>query len=69
MGAAKHLLHYLAGSADFSITYKQGDFKLTAFSNADWGANPDSGKSTSSYITMLSNGPISFKVGIQGLTA
>ena len=31
MGAAKHLLCYLAGSTDFSITYKQGGFQLSAF--------------------------------------
>ena len=37
MGAAKHLLRYLAGSTDFSITYKQGGFKLAAFSDANWG--------------------------------
>ena len=46
MGAAKHLLRYLTGSIDFSITCKQGGFKLTAFSDAKWGANPDNGKST-----------------------
>ena len=43
---AKHLLRYLARSTDFSTTYKQGSFKLTAFSDANWGANPDNGKST-----------------------
>ena len=64
MGVAKYLLRYLTGSTDFSITYEQGGFKLTTFSDANWGANPDNGKSTSSYIIMLSNGPISFKVGI-----
>ena len=47
MGAAKHLLRYLAGSTDSSITFKQGGLKLTAFSDANWGANPDNGKSTS----------------------
>ena len=36
MGAAKHLLRYLAGSTDFSITYKQGGFKLTDVSDANW---------------------------------
>ena len=67
MGAAKHLLScYLAEFAVFSITIKQGVFKLTAFSYANWGANPDNGKSISSYIILLSNGPISFKVYIQG---
>ena len=69
MGAAKHVLRYLAGSTDFSITYKKGDFRLAAFSHANWGNNPDNGRSTSQYIVMLSNAPISFKVGLQGLTA
>ena len=69
MAGAKHLLRYLAGTTNFAITYKRGGFKLTAFSDANWGNNPDNGKSTSSYIAFLSNGPVSFKVGLQGLTA
>ena len=52
-------------STDFSITYKEGYLKLAAFTDANWGENPDDRKSTSSYIIMLSNGPISFKVDIQ----
>ena len=47
MGTTKHLLRYLAGSTDSSITYKQGGFKLTALSDANWGENPANGKSTS----------------------
>ena len=31
MGAAKHLLRYLAGTTDFTIVYKKGGFKLNAF--------------------------------------
>ena len=50
MAAAKHLLRYLAGTTNFAITYKRGGFKLTAFSDVNWGNNPDNGKSTSSYI-------------------
>ena len=69
IGAAKHLLHYFTGSTESSIIYNQGGFKPTAFSDANWGANPDNGKSISSNTMMLSNSPISFKVGIQGLTA
>ena len=61
MAAAKHLLRYLAGTANFAITYKRGGFKLTAFSDANWGNNPDNGKSTSCYIAFLSDGPVSFK--------
>ena len=30
MGAAKHLLRYLAGTTDFTIVYKKEGFKLTA---------------------------------------
>ena len=69
MGAAKHLLRYLTGSTDFFITYKQGRRKLAAFSDTNGGNIPDNGKSKSSYIGMLANGPISFKVGLQSLTA
>ena len=69
MGAAKHVLRYLAGSVNFPITYKRGGFKLTTYTDANWRGNPDNGKSTSSYIMMLANSPISFKVGLQSLTA
>ena len=47
MGAAKHLLRYLAGSKEFAITYKRREFALDDFSDANWGNNPDNGKSTS----------------------
>ena len=64
-----HLLLYLIGSTDFSITYKQDGFRIASFSNANWGNNPDNDWATSSYIVMLTNAAISFKVGLQGLTA
>ena len=54
---------------DFIITYKQRGFNLDleAFSDADWGKNPDNAKSMSSYTVFLPNTPTSFKVGLQGL--
>ena len=45
MGAAKHLVRYLAGTTDSTLVYKRGGFKLTAFSNSN--NNPENGKSTS----------------------
>ena len=69
MGAAKHLFRYLARSVNFSNTYKRGEFKLAAYSDATWGNNPDNDKSTSSYIGMLAHDPISFKVDLQRRTA
>ena len=32
---------------DFTIVYQKRGFKLTAFSDSNWGNNPDNGKSTS----------------------
>ena len=49
-------------------SYKKGGFKLTAFSDSNWGNNPDNGKSTTCYIMMLSRAPVSFKSGVQSLT-
>ena len=67
--AAKHTLRYLAGTTDFSITYKRGGFKLAVFSDSNWANNPDIGKFTSCYLSMLCDAPIGFKLGLQGLTA
>ena len=70
MGAAIHLLRYLAGSTDFSIvTYRQGGLRRAAFSYANWGNNPDNSWSTPSYIVIVANAPISFETRLQGLTA
>lgn len=69
MGAAKHVLRYLSGTTDFSIVYKKGGFSLSAYSDSNWANNPDNGKSTSCYIMMLCKAPISFKSGLQTLTA
>lgn len=69
MRATKLLLLYPVGSIDLNITYQRRGFKLTAFSDANWDNNPDNGKPISSYITMLVNAPVSFKVGMQTLTA
>ena len=69
MVAAKHNLRYLAGTTNFSITYKKGRFKLATSSDSNWANHPDNRKSTSSYVTMLANAPISCRSGLQGLTA
>lgn len=67
MGAAKHLLPYLAGARTSSKSYNQGGFRLNDYSDANWGNNPGNEKSTSSYILIMCNGPASFKMG--GLAA
>ena len=69
MVAAKHILRYLAETTKFSATYKKVSFRLATVSDSNWANNPDNGKSTSSYVTMLANAPMSFRPGLQGLTA
>ena len=68
MGAAKHVLRYLAGSVNFPITYTRGGYQLTTYIDANWRGNTDNGKSTASYIVMFTNGLISSEVGLQSLT-
>ena len=70
MGAAEHALRCLAGTINFDNTCKKGGFTLTALSDANWGKHPDNGnRSMSSYIRIMSNGPVSFKVVPQGIMA
>ena len=69
MGAAKHILRYMAGTTEFTIVYKNGGFKLSTFWDSNWGNNPYNGKSTSCYIMMFSRAPVSLKSGVQSLMA
>lgn len=46
--------------------YDQGGLRLNAHSDANWGNSPDNGESTSLCTMLVCNGPVSFKVGIQG---
>ena len=43
MGATKLVLRYMAGSVNFPITYKRGGFKMTTYTDANWGKNSDNG--------------------------
>ena len=58
MAAATHLLRSLAGTMEFSISYKRGGLNLTAFSDANWGNNPDKIRSMSSYLMTMAKMPV-----------
>ncbi|XP_074299785.1 secreted RxLR effector protein 161-like [Silene latifolia] len=61
MGAAKRVLRYLRGTADFGILYKPcSSPKLTAYSDSDWGGSVDDMKSTSGYAFTLGSGVFSW---------
>lgn len=57
MAAVKYLLHRCFAG-----------FKLAAYSDASWGNKPENDKPASLYVVIFANGPICFKVGLQGLT-
>ena len=67
--AAKNALRYLAGTTDVDITYKKDGFKLADFSDSNWAKNPDNEISTTSYLMLIANAPVSFKPNQQSLTA
>ena len=64
MGAAKLVLRYPAGTTDITIVCKKVGFKLTVFSDSNWGKNPDNSKSTSCYNMMMSRAPVSCESGV-----
>ena len=69
MTTAKHVLRYLKGHPELPITYKKGPFRLHAFADASFAANPDIRKWTTGSIFSLSGGPISFGSKTQSIVA
>ena len=60
MEAAKHILRYLSATKDRGITFGGGDLTIQGYSNSDWAGDKEERKSTSGYVFMLNNGPISW---------
>ena len=60
--ALKQILKYLKGTTNIGILYKQdGSDKCVGYSDTDWAGDPSDRKSTSGYIFMFSDGPISWR--------
>lgn len=59
--AVKRVFRYLNGTRDLGIIYRSGgDPKPYAYTDADWGSNPNDRKSISGNIFLMANGPISW---------
>ena len=58
--AAKHVLRYLKGSSNLSITYGQDTMTLELYSDSDYASNKDR-KSISAYIGMFCGAAISWQ--------
>ncbi|KAL1582041.1 hypothetical protein WHR41_09299 [Cladosporium halotolerans] len=58
--AVKRIMRYLRGTASRGVTLGGGSAKLTGYSDADWGGDHATRRSTSGYIFMMGGGPISW---------
>ena len=60
--ALKQILKYLKGTTNIGILYKQDrSDKCVGYSDTDWAGDPSDRKSTSGYIFMFRDGPISWR--------
>ena len=58
----KRIFRYLKGTADTGIVFSKGSkFECKGFSDADWGGDSITRKSTSGYLFLLCGGPISWQ--------
>ena len=70
--ALKHLIKYVRGTLDYSITYggvPQSDAGLYGYTDANWAACKVTRRSTGGYVFMLNGGPISWTSRRQSLVA
>ncbi|KAH9803881.1 retrovirus-related pol polyprotein from transposon RE1 [Citrus sinensis] len=59
--ACKRVLKYLKKTQDYGLKFvKDGDLKITAFTDADWGSDLDDRKSIGAYCVYLGNNLISW---------
>ncbi|PNX85069.1 retrotransposon-related protein [Trifolium pratense] len=59
--AAKRVLRYLKGTADFGIFYKKGGSEnLVAYADSDYAGDLEDRKSTSGYVFLMSSGAVSW---------
>ena len=68
-GLVKRILRYLRGTQSLGLRYKSSEGDLIAYSDADWAGSREDRKSTSGYVTILSNAAITWKSKKQTVVA
>jgi hypothetical protein len=58
--AVKRIFRYLCGTLDYGITFGRDRESLMGYSDADWGGDRSTRRSTSGYVFMMCGGPISW---------
>jgi hypothetical protein len=68
--AARHVLRYLKTTQDWAITYgKAKSIDIQVYGDANWGGDKNDRKSTTGYVVMLNNGPVSWTAHKQSTVA
>ena len=67
--AAKRVLRYLKSTQLLGIRYHGNKTELSAYSDSDWASDTETRKSTTGYIMMICNGPISWQSKRQSVIA
>lgn len=69
-GAAKRILRYIAGTADYGIMYENSyELKLIGFTDSDWAGSLDDHRSNSGNVFLLGGCAISWSSKKQSITA
>ena len=67
--AVKRVFRYLQGTLAKRIVYRRGSSSLSGFSDADWGGDRDSRRSTTGFVFMLNGGPVAWQSRLQSSVA
>ena len=67
--AAKGVLRYISGTANYGITFGGDDLTLRAYCDADYAGDTDTRRSTTGYVFILSGGAISWSSRLQPTVA
>ena len=67
--AIKHILRYLAGTANHGLTYGPASFKLAAYCDASYAGCLDTRRSTTGYVFILNGGAITWASRLQPTVA
>jgi len=58
--AAKRVLRYLSGTRTVGLNFTKGDPELQGYSDADWGGDIESRRSTSGFVALFGGNPVSW---------
>jgi hypothetical protein len=68
--AVKHLFRYLKGTLDYKLTYApdpEHPELFYTFTDADFAGDPDTGRSTGSYVVKMGTGAVSWRSKLQSI--